>query len=112
MRPISAVIGCLAGVLVGQLICLAAGEPGMMGLMAVACGPTGAMLLGLLARKKCKKKRKGLLIMTHECEEKKNEIETTIRELRAAAASIYDTTARLANVLNLVGDTDAVAERA
>ena len=56
MRPISAVIGCLAGVLVGQLICLAAGEPGMMGLMAVACGPTGAMLLGLLARKKCKKK--------------------------------------------------------
>ena len=50
--------------------------------------------------------------MTHECEEKKNEIETTIRELRAAAASIYDITARLANVLNLVGDTDAVAERA
>ena len=50
--------------------------------------------------------------MTHECEEKKNEIETTIRELRAAAASIYDTTARLATVPDLVGDTDAVAERA
>ena len=86
-----------------------AGDDGAYGCSVRAYGSDAA---GLAGTEKMQKKRKGLLIMTHECEEKKNEIETTIRELRAAAASIYDITARLANVLNLVGDTDAVAERA
>ena len=48
MRPISAVIGCLAGVLVGQLICLAAGEPEAMIPYVLVCGIYGALVMLLL----------------------------------------------------------------
>ena len=48
MRLISAVIGCLAGVLIGQLVCLAAGEPEAMMPYVLVCGIYGALVMLLL----------------------------------------------------------------
>lgn len=59
MRPISAVIGCLAGVLVGQLICLAAGEPEAMMPYVLVCGIYGALVMLLLTGSIRRSRRNG-----------------------------------------------------
>ena len=59
MRLINTTVGMLAGVLVGQLICLAAGEPEAMMPYVLVCGIYGALVMLLLTGSICRRRRNG-----------------------------------------------------
>ena len=59
MRLINTTVGMLAGVLVGQLICLAAGEPEAMVPYVLVCGIYGALVMLLLTGGIRRKRRNG-----------------------------------------------------
>ena len=59
MRLINTTVGMLAGVLVGQLICLAAGEPEAMMPYVLVCGIYGALVMLLLTGGIRRKRRNG-----------------------------------------------------
>ena len=59
MRLINTTVGMLAGVLVGQLICLAAGEPEAMMPYVLVCGIYGALVMLLLTGSMRRRRRNG-----------------------------------------------------
>ena len=58
-RLINTTVGMLAGVLVGQLICLAAGEPEAMMPYVLVCGIYGALVMLLLTGSIGRSRRNG-----------------------------------------------------
>ena len=58
-RLINTTVGMLAGVLVGQLICLAAGEPEAMMPYVLVCGIYGALVMLLLTGSIRRRRRNG-----------------------------------------------------
>lgn len=58
-RLINTTVGMLAGVLVGQLICLAAGEPEAMMPYVLVCGIYGALVMLLLTGSMRRRRRNG-----------------------------------------------------
>lgn len=59
MRLINTTVGMLVGVLIGQLVCLAAGEPEAMMPYALVCGIYGALVMLLLTGSMCRRRRNG-----------------------------------------------------
>ena len=56
MRLINTTVGMLVGVLIGQLVCLAAGEPEAMMPYVLVCGIYGALVMLLLTGRICRRK--------------------------------------------------------
>ena len=59
MRLINTTVGMLVGVLIGQLVCLAAGEPEAMMPYVLVCGIYGALVMLLLTGRICRRRRNG-----------------------------------------------------
>lgn len=59
MRLINTTVGMLVGVLIGQLICLAAGEPEAMTPYVLVCGIYGALVMLLLTGSMRRRRRNG-----------------------------------------------------
>ena len=59
MRLINTTVGMVAGVLIGQLVCLAAGEPEAMMPYVLVCGIYGALVMLLLTGSICRSRRNG-----------------------------------------------------
>ena len=59
MRLINTTVGMLVGVLIGQLICLAAGEPEAMMPYVLVCGIYGALIMLLLTGSMRRRRRNG-----------------------------------------------------
>lgn len=59
MRLINTMVGMLAGVLIGRLVCLAAGEPEAMMPYVLVCGIYGALVMLLLTGSMCRRRRNG-----------------------------------------------------
>lgn len=59
MRLINTTVGMLVGVLIGQLVCLAAGEPEAMMPYVLVCGIYGALVMLLLTGGMCRRRRNG-----------------------------------------------------
>ena len=59
MRLINATVGMLVGVLIGQLVCLAAGEPEAMMPYVLVCGIYGALVMLLLTGGIHRRRRNG-----------------------------------------------------
>ena len=59
MRLINTTVGMLVGILIGQLICLAAGEPEAMMPYALVCGIYGALVMLLLTGSIRRRRRNG-----------------------------------------------------
>lgn len=59
MRLINTTVGMLVGVLIGQLVCLAAGEPEAMMPYALVCGIYGALVMLLLTGSMRRRRRNG-----------------------------------------------------
>lgn len=59
MRLINTTVGMLVGVLIGQLVCLAAGEPEAMMPYALVCGIYGALVMLLLTGGMRRRRRNG-----------------------------------------------------
>lgn len=59
MRLINTTVGMLVGVLIGQLVCLAAGEPEAMMPYVLVCGIYGALVMLLLTGSMCRRRRNG-----------------------------------------------------
>lgn len=55
-RLINTTVGMLVGVLIGQLVCLAAGEPEAMMPYVLVCGIYGALVMLLLTGSVCRKR--------------------------------------------------------
>ena len=58
-RLINTTVGMLVGVLIGQLVCLAAGEPEAMMPYVLVCGIYGALVMLLLTGSMCRRRRNG-----------------------------------------------------
>ena len=58
-RLINTTVGMLVGVLIGQLVCLAAGEPEAMMPYALVCGIYGALVMLLLTGSIRRRRRNG-----------------------------------------------------
>lgn len=59
MRLINTTVGMLVGILIGQLVCLAAGEPEAMMPYALVCGIYGASVMLLLTGSVRRRRRNG-----------------------------------------------------
>ena len=59
VRLINTTVGMLVGVLIGQLVCLAAGEPEAMMPYVLVCGIYGALVMLLLTGSMCRRRRNG-----------------------------------------------------
>ena len=59
MRLINTTVGMLVGILIGQLVCLAAGEPEAMMPYALVCGIYGALVMLLLTGSIRRSRRNG-----------------------------------------------------
>ena len=59
MRLINTTVGMLVGVLIGQLICLAAGKPEAMMPYVLVCGIYGALVMLLLTGGMRRRRRNG-----------------------------------------------------
>lgn len=59
MRLINTTVGMLVGVLIGQLVCLAAGEPEAMMPYVLVCGIYGALVMLLLTGRMRRGRRNG-----------------------------------------------------
>ena len=59
MRLINTTVGMLAGVLIGQLVCLAAGETEAMMPYVLVCGIYGALVMLLLTGSMRRRRRNG-----------------------------------------------------
>ena len=59
MRLINTTVGMLVGVLIGQLVCLAVGEPEAMMPYALVCGIYGALVMLLLTGSIRRRRRNG-----------------------------------------------------
>ena len=58
-RLINTTVGMLVGVLIGQLVCLAAGEPEAMMPYVLVCGIYGALVMLLLTGSMRRRRRNG-----------------------------------------------------
>lgn len=59
MQLINTTVGMLVGVLIGQLVCLAAGEPEAMMPYVLVCGIYGALVMLLLTGSMRRRRRNG-----------------------------------------------------